>query len=112
MSAVRRPVIGMVLPSPLFDARGRSVPTLVSTSDNVRFSASETLSPAPYRTLNRTGSTIGLFEQQYIVWQRLCARPRRLLGRVRRADAAPARCGGRWRTANERRRGTLRPLPW
>ena len=60
--AVSRPVIGIVLPSLFLESRIRSVPTLVSTSDNVSFSASETLSPAPYRTLNRTGSTIALFE--------------------------------------------------
>ncbi len=37
-------------------------PGAVSTSGRVRFSASETLSPAPYNTLNRTGSTSALFE--------------------------------------------------
>lgn len=57
-----RPVIGMVLPSPFFESWIRSVAALVSTSDRVRFSASETLSPAPYNTLNRTGSTSALFE--------------------------------------------------
>ena len=52
----------MVLPWPFFESRIRSVPALVSTSDRVRLSASETLSPAPYNTLNRTGSTSALFE--------------------------------------------------
>jgi hypothetical protein len=61
---VSRPVIGTVLPSPFFESRIRSVPAHVGvpTSDRVRLSASETLSPAPYNTLNRTGSTNALFE--------------------------------------------------
>ena len=57
-------MIGMVLPSPFFESRIRSVPALVSTSARVRLSASETLSPAPYNTLKRTGSTNALFEYE------------------------------------------------
>ena len=60
--AASRPVIGMVLLSPFFESRIRSVAARVSTSDRVRFSASQTLSPAPYNTLNRTGSTSALFK--------------------------------------------------
>jgi len=55
-------VTGTVRLSPFFESRIRSVPARVSTSARLRLSASETLSPAPYNTLNRTGSTIALFE--------------------------------------------------
>ena len=70
-------MIGTVLLSPFFVSRIRSVPALVSTSGNRRLSASETLSPAPYNTLNRTGSTNALFEYEDMAWQSIAANKRR-----------------------------------
>jgi hypothetical protein len=71
-------VIGMVLPSPFLEPRIRSVPALLSTSDNRRLSASEILSPAPYNTRNRAGSTSALFEKEDMGWESIVANKRPL----------------------------------
>ncbi|GAT12737.1 chaperone SurA, precursor [Mycolicibacterium novocastrense] len=61
----------------VFESRIFSVPDCVSTSETVRFSASEMRSPAPYSTRNNTGSTIALFEYEDIGWESITANDRR-----------------------------------